>query len=445
MCLPPPAKVGADGPSKGSGLSVGAALKAHALASLWLLVIVEYFGCLVALLPLRLLSEGAYLYACAAFDFYAQAAVLCVPFSWCGTDVRAANWAACVRAKERGTSLFMANHGSRVDWLVGLLVGFADGPRVGVRFVAEITTALMPFVGWSRYLLGDVMLRRTFHRDAVNIKKNLDAFKRGSVDRLLFFAPEGAIADVGNGADALYVDACRSFMEARQRKPLAYLLTPRYKGLAAFLGHPAHKGRPAQSVTMAFLTPSSSAPIKIDEKTGAVSGGVLCTRKLDDPARSVPDLTTVFAGGLTIFATISDCDFPPTENLDDPGLRDALLDDYARKDGELAAFEKTGAYTAVGKAADWTKVPVDHVAMNATLLSWIALSVVAVAALRGVSLVAALAAHGRAWAYVCLLHGATHALGVMVSGHSRESLLGETVFKAVFELVRGSLDHGKAS
>ena len=90
MCLPPPAKVGADGPSKGSGLSVGAALKAHALASLWLLVIVEYFGCLVALLPLRLLSEGAYLYACAAFDFYAQAAVLCVPFSWCGTDVRAA-------------------------------------------------------------------------------------------------------------------------------------------------------------------------------------------------------------------------------------------------------------------------------------------------------------------------------------------------------------------
>ena len=35
--------------------------------------------------------------------------------------------------------------------------------RVG--FVAEVTTALMPIIGWSRYLLGDILLQRAFHKD----------------------------------------------------------------------------------------------------------------------------------------------------------------------------------------------------------------------------------------------------------------------------------------
>ena len=41
-----------------------------------------------------------------------------------------------------------------------------------------------------------------------------------------------------------------------------------------------------------------------------------------------------------------------------------------------------------------------------------------------------------------MLHAASHMVGVAVSGHHRESLPGESAFKAVLETIRGGLHHG---
>ena len=84
-------------------------------------------------------------------------------------------------------------------------VGFVSelcGPEA-----VEFTTALMPIAGWGRWLLDDIYLRRTFHRDAANIQKKLAGYAAVPADRMLFFAPEGAIADIGNARDAAYIDA----------------------------------------------------------------------------------------------------------------------------------------------------------------------------------------------------------------------------------------------
>jgi len=45
---------------------------------------------------------------------------------------------------------------------VGMCGGGKAAPRVG--FVAEVTTGLMPIVGWSRVLFGDILLQRAFHK-----------------------------------------------------------------------------------------------------------------------------------------------------------------------------------------------------------------------------------------------------------------------------------------
>ena len=164
-----------------------------------------------------------------------------------------------------GSSVFMTNHGSRVDWLVGLLMGSTLEPQVRVGFCAEFTTMLMPIFGWSRGLFGDIFLRRTFHRDGPRILDNIKSFKEAKVDRVIFLAPEGAIVDPGVEKDAEYVQQCSKFMLDHDRRPLKYLLTPRYKGMQLVT---THNPEGIFSVTMAFVCRDKDSA-QVDELTGA--------------------------------------------------------------------------------------------------------------------------------------------------------------------------------
>lgn len=157
------------------------AVRVYVITSLWLLIIVQFFAGLVFLTPLKLLGgwgQRKYVRLAMLWDKFSQGAILCVPFSWCGFRVSCSTIDVAMASK-RTSSLYMSNHSSRVDWFVGLFLGYVTGkgeftgPQVHVRFIAEITMALMPIAGWSRFLLGDILLRRTFHRDAINVKRKL--------------------------------------------------------------------------------------------------------------------------------------------------------------------------------------------------------------------------------------------------------------------------------
>ena len=81
------------------------------------------------------------------------------------------------------------------------------------------------------------LFERTFHRDGPRILDNIKSFKEAKVDRVIFLAPEGAIVDPGVEKDAEYVQQCSKFMLDHDRRPLKYLLTPRYKGMQLVTTH----------------------------------------------------------------------------------------------------------------------------------------------------------------------------------------------------------------
>jgi len=421
-------------------------VRVYVMTSLWLLIIVEFFAGLVLLLPLKLLgSPGQKAYArCALWwDWFSQGAILAVPFSWCGLTMHIAGVDVAMRSKAAGSSLWMSNHGSRIDWLCGLMMGYVakdDGPRVHVRFIAEITTALMPLAGWSRFLLDDVYLRRTFHRDAVNIRAKLAGYREVPAPRMLFFAPEGAIADVGNAKDAQYIDACEAFMRELGRKPLTFLLTPRYKGLSVFAEHSPTN---IISAMMAFVQPTK--PFARDmavDGDGSIVGGSLCSLPLRDNERVVPDIHTVFGGGLQVFIQLKKIDIPRSEEAGSTALRDRLLDDYARKDDELSMFMAQRKYSNVHTRDDWETIVCPHLTMNLTIVAYAIIGVNGVSLIWGLDTYGAIRHCATTWLFMVVLHACSHALGVIISGHHRESLPGETAFKTILETVKGGLNHG---
>jgi len=433
------------------------AVRVYTITSLWLLIVVQFFIGLVLLTPLKLLGgpgNRLYVYLTMLWDGFSQGAILCVPFSWCGLCAYTNTWPHCLESKAAGSSLYMSNHSSRVDWLIGLYLGYITGPRVHVRFIAEITMAFMPIAGWSRFLIGDILLRRTFHRDAINVRKKLAEYESVPNARMVFFAPEGAIADVGNEKDSKYIDACEAFMTELGRPKLQFLLTPRYKGLSVLKAHAPDN---ICTATMAFVT--SQAPFGRDIQfapDGKIEGGSLCTLPQRDPERVVPDLHTVFGGGLHVFVKTERVSLPE-ENLATPTagsdaaaapppnhkLRDALLDDYARKDAELLEFKTRRKFKGVTKADDWVQFPCPHLSMNLTVVAYAFIGLNWVSYVYGInSYVGAFRHMATVWFVFVLLHALSHVIGVAVSGHSRESLVGESAFKAILELAKGGLDHG---
>ena len=186
------------------------------------------------------------------------------------------------------------------------------------------------------------------------------------------------------------------------------------------------------------------------EANGTVSGGTLCTRRLRDAARVVPDIHTVFGGGLHVFCETQFLELPAdTAATNDATharrVRDALLDDYARKDALVAHFDQHRTFPHVSSADDWAPLPVPHIAMNLTILAYLAIGVAATQLALWIDTLAALVLIATVWASLIGLHAISHMLGVAISGYDRESLPGESAFKAGFEYVNSGLNHGSRS
>ena len=427
-------------------------VRVYGLSALWLLIAFQYFAWQLPLLMIW--DDGVYKRACTVFDEFARPAILAVPYSWCGLRVHTSQFQLMTTMSKRGNALVMTNHCSRIDWLVGMLLGSILTPSVRIGFVAEMTTCLMPVFGWSRFLFGDIFLRRTFHRDAQRISSNIAAFHAARVHRMIFVAPEGAIVDPGIEKDDRYVQQCRSFMTTNlQRPPLKYLLTPRYKGIQ-ILAH--HAPDATFSVTMAFACKGHSSQrrriiplglsggggrnVIIDPKTSRVTGGELCTRPLDDPLRVVPDLHTIFRGGLHVFCHIHKLSLPLTATND--VIRDLLVSDYERKDNLLEHFHANGTYGG----SKLKTLPVNHMVMNLTLIVHSCLSV-KLALLCGMDLSRILSLSLMTWLVVSIIHAVSHLYAEQISGASRESLLFETLLKHLLSrcLKNVSNDHGSTT
>ena len=69
------------------------------------------------------------------------------PAVWCGMRVFINDLEYYEASKKKGRSLVLSNHGSRIDWLIGMFSGYSGyGMRVG--FVCEWLVKYLPLIGW---------------------------------------------------------------------------------------------------------------------------------------------------------------------------------------------------------------------------------------------------------------------------------------------------------
>lgn len=431
------------------------------LVVMWLITAWIFVVMVVLLLPMMLflpvafipgVGPSCYRHVTGIIDYYCRQICMCIPFSWCRMRCVMFGSDFFMRCKEKGNSVILANHCSRIDWVGAVYVGMCGRPPTNwrvkgtscprVNFVAEVTTAIMPIVGWSRFLFGDILLQRAFHKDGPRILKNIATFNKEGIDRCIFLAPEGTIVDPGMPDDEKYIENCKDFMKELGKEPMKYLLSPRYKGMTSFVTHAPNN---VAAATLAFV----QGQFEVDSSTGKVSGGKLYTRKLDDSKRKIPDLHDIFTGDLTIFIN-----FQPLIVSDDGEavgsdgqslIKTQLIDDQIRKDNDLAEFELHGKWSAVKAGSDWLDLrPIassaflNHLYLNAAQLVGLLIAAKFLAFICGSSMVMM----GR-WFFsiqsvMFLFHAISYKGGQwLTDGVSRESLVGETAIKALLALLTG--------
>lgn len=140
------------------------------LVAVWLVILTQYLVPMLLLMPLALvprIGTTAYRKLTGWYDAVARLAAMAPPYSWCGCSVYMHGYDAFVDMKSRGNAVMLSTHCSRIDWLIGIFMGVSrpSDPNVSrIGFVAEATTALMPVIGWSRVLFGDIFVTRAFHK-----------------------------------------------------------------------------------------------------------------------------------------------------------------------------------------------------------------------------------------------------------------------------------------
>jgi len=408
-------------------------LKTLLVTCVWLFVCLQYVAPYFILLPIALIPKfgvGLYRKITTMIDIPGRGALLCIPFSWCGARVHFQGMSALRALRDSGGSgLVLSTHCSRIDWLIGLWMGDHLGIRTG--FVAEATIALLPLLGWSRFLMGDIFITRAFDKDRTRIEKNIQSFHRDGVRRLMFVAPEGFVADPGSKVGDEYIPKCDEFMKAEGRAPLTHLLTPRYKGMSVFHKH-ARDG--VISVAMAYVEDA-----QFDGK-GKLVGGTNASKGLRDPARTVPDLHSIFRGGLSVLIQGGKV----TIGQDETKIKSQLLDDQAFKDAMLRRLDETGEFFDVQKMNDYyagtvspaEDLAISHLWLNLTLLGQTTISVGALTLGLRVTVLGACQYIVYVILGILCLHGGTHYAARLLTGvESRESICGETAIKAVIELV----------
>lgn len=407
------------------------------LTAVFALTLMQYVLPMLLLLPLMCVPfAGMTLYRTLTgmYDRWALFALFAVPFSWCGLRISVHNYQRFRELKSRGNALLLSSHCSRIDWVIGTYLSAlydntdssAPNPFSRVGFVAEATLALMPMLGWKMLAFGDIFVTRTFDKDAPRILRNIASFHKSGIERLIFLAPEGFIADPGSAIGDKYIDDCDAFMTACGRKPMTNLLTPRYKGMQHFLKHaPDNVG----ACAMAFV----SGHPKIDKESGSVVGGLISTLPLRHTERFVPDLHTAFEGGLSVFVTYHPLHFSNDVGAEE--LKAILMSDQVVKDEALSYFATHRKFDGMAPGDSWEHVPCPHGLINGILLGHTSLSILACTHLLGMPFTTVLSRIGQALLAIMMLHGASHlaATTLTTNGQSQESLVGETAIKAALD------------
>ena len=159
---------------------------------------------LFMLYKMRLLPSSIFLRLTTILIHFTTPIVLAMPMVLSGTKLYCNDIDLLIEAKASESSLLLANHGSRIDWMVGMLVGFAKklggkkSHAVRVGIVCEAMIQFLPIIGWYRKIVArDIFVWRSFKHDAPTIETNIYEFNVVREKRMLFLSPEGVVVDYG--------------------------------------------------------------------------------------------------------------------------------------------------------------------------------------------------------------------------------------------------------
>jgi hypothetical protein len=288
-----------------------------------------FFGLPVFLLhKMKILPTRMYLALTTAIINWTTPIVYGIPMVLSGSKVYCNDIDILLESKSNN-SLLLANHGSRIDWMVGMFVGYAtylaetSCERIRVGFVCEALIQFMPLIGWYRKLVcQDIFVWRSFQVDAPTIKQNIEDFHSVDERRMLFLSPEGIVVDFGT-KDMEYIHACRQFCIEQNYEPFDYVLTPRYKGSMSLLQQVEGCRGPVVSICVAY-----------------VRNGKLLNCSLLSPDRIVPDIITLNSGiggsPVNIFIHLKRMNI--AQDMKDP--KTFMMENYKEKNHLLMEWDK---------------------------------------------------------------------------------------------------------
>jgi len=254
--------------------------------------------------------------------------VYSMPLIFSGSRIYCDNMHLMLEARNND-SLMLANHGSRIDWMLAMFVGHnhvkeqKNNFKARVGFVCESIIQYMPIVGWYRAMVcEDIFVRRSFLKDASTIAQNISVFHNADEKRMVFLSPEGVVVDFSE-RDKLYIKACREYCVAHGYEPFQYVLTPRHKGTEILMNQIERDNGPIISVCMAY-----------------VRNGKLLNCQMSSPDRKVPDIYMLNEGtfGEPVDVYLFLRQLPPISKKDD--LRVILMDENKWKDSVLKDLDE---------------------------------------------------------------------------------------------------------
>ena len=348
---------------------------------------------------------------------YTTPIVFSIPMIFSGTKIYCDNPELLIASKAKN-SLLLSNHGSRIDWMVGMFVGYTKEMcgiacnRTRVGFVCEFLIQYMPFIGWYRKIIcDDIFVKRSFLQDAEFIQKNIYDFSQSDEKRMLFLSPEGVIVDYGK-EDMDYAKNCRDYCVSEGYDPFAFVLTPRYKGSSCLLDQ-VNDGGPIVSICVAFVR---------DNK--------LLNCQITSRHRIIPDIYHLIQGisgyPVDIYINLKQLHFTAKD------CKKVLMDDYKRKDILLAKWNRHLKKENLRNKLMSEYFPV-RVNVNDAIVSHVlhALSIYIFSYTFGIN-----AQMMTLFIWLFILVSTSHLFGWMMNSTSMESVPFETGIKALLRCIK---------
>jgi 1-acyl-sn-glycerol-3-phosphate acyltransferase len=183
-------------------------------------------------------------------------------------------------------SMWLYNHTARGDFFVGMIPFFSGwlqgcmgcGWRDRFSVVTERVSVCLPGFGWWIWFSESIFLHRRLDKDAVMLRATVVDWLATGLRRIIYFSPEGKLADPGTEDGEEYIKQCTEYCAAMGRPPLNYVLTPRHSGLYHTMKHYPRGTRHLCSVH------------------ALTQNGIMLNQRLDSAQRIVPDIIRVFSG-----------------------------------------------------------------------------------------------------------------------------------------------------